>query len=101
MSNNKSSGGIGFLGLLTLVFITLKLCDVIAWSWGWVLCPLWAIPALFILISIYSIIHVALFSTPQQREQMRQIREEQNKNAGKSKWQIRMEQMQEAQKLRK
>ena len=44
MSNNtssSSSGGIGFLGLLTIVFITLKLTGVIAWSWWWVLSPFW------------------------------------------------------------
>lgn len=35
MSNNTqpaASGGIGFLGLLTIVFITLKLTGVISWS---------------------------------------------------------------------
>lgn len=31
----------GFIGILTLIFITLKLCNVIAWSWVWVLSPLW------------------------------------------------------------
>ena len=35
------TGGVGFLGLLTLVFITLKLCGVITWSWWWVLAPMW------------------------------------------------------------
>lgn len=35
------SGGIGFFGLLTIVFITLKLTGYIAWSWWWVLAPLW------------------------------------------------------------
>lgn len=39
--NNNSAGGIGFCGVLTLIFITLKLCGVIAWSWLWVLSPLW------------------------------------------------------------
>lgn len=33
--------GIGFGGILAIVFIVLKLTDVIAWSWWWVLCPLW------------------------------------------------------------
>ena len=37
----KTRGGIGFLGLLTIVFITLRLCGVIDWSWWWVLSPLW------------------------------------------------------------
>ena len=32
---------IGFLGLLALIFITLKLTGYIAWSWVWVLAPLW------------------------------------------------------------
>ena len=46
MSNSASakSSGIGFLGLLTLLFITLKLLGVTAvasWSWWWVLSPLW------------------------------------------------------------
>lgn len=38
------SGGIGFCGLLTIVFITLKLAGigpVANWSWLWVLSPLW------------------------------------------------------------
>ena len=32
---------IGFLGLLTLVFIVLKLTNYIDWTWVWVLSPLW------------------------------------------------------------
>lgn len=32
---------IGFLGLLGLVFIVLKLTNVIDWSWWWVTCPFW------------------------------------------------------------
>ncbi len=39
--NNGSSGGIGFSGTLQIVFIILKLCKVINWSWFWVLTPLW------------------------------------------------------------
>jgi hypothetical protein len=42
MSNNTStSSGISFTGLLTLLFITLKLTRDIAWSWWWVLSPIW------------------------------------------------------------
>ena len=33
--------GIGFTGLLAIVFIVLKLTGVIAWSWWWVLSPVW------------------------------------------------------------
>ena len=60
MSGNQSSaasGGVGFAGLLTLVFIVLKLCKVIAWKWVWVLSPLWISFGLGILILvIYGII---------------------------------------------
>ena len=41
MSEKKTSGGIGFIGLLTIAFIVLKLTGVISWSWGWVLAPMW------------------------------------------------------------
>lgn len=41
MSESTSGGGIGFAGVLTIVFVVLKLTDVIAWSWVWVLSPLW------------------------------------------------------------
>ena len=43
MSNESGNkNGIGFTGLLTIVFITLKLIGKIDWSWWWVLSPLWA-----------------------------------------------------------
>lgn len=38
-NSNSSGGGIGFVGLLTIVFITLKLTGFIDWSWWWVLSP--------------------------------------------------------------
>ena len=43
-------GGIGFSGLLTIVFIVLKLTGHINWSWVWVLAPLWGGIALVILM---------------------------------------------------
>jgi hypothetical protein len=50
MSNKSeaSSGGIGFCGLLAIVFITLKLMGYIAWSWVWVLAPMWVPVALVV-----------------------------------------------------
>lgn len=38
--NTTVSCGIGFTGLLTIVFIVLKLLNIINWSWWWVLAPL-------------------------------------------------------------
>jgi len=39
--NHTTSGGIGFTGLLTILFIGLKLTGYIDWSWWWVLSPIW------------------------------------------------------------
>lgn len=55
MSNsNSNSTGIGFVGLLTIAFIVLKLTKYIDWSWWWVLSPLWisTIIAIVILIGV-------------------------------------------------
>lgn len=38
-----------FFGILGLLFIALKLTGFIAWSWWWVLAPLWG-PALFVIL---------------------------------------------------
>ncbi len=59
-NNNSSSGGIGFTGLLTVAFVVLKLCGVIAWSWWWVLSPIWITILLIIAIVVLAVI-VKLF----------------------------------------
>lgn len=55
----KKSNGIGFLGVLALIFITLKLLGVITWSWMLVLAPIW-IPAFLILVVILIIFILAI-----------------------------------------
>ena len=54
MSEKSSSngGGIGFTGLLTVAFIVLKLTGVIAWSWWWVLSPIWIVFLLVIALLV-------------------------------------------------
>lgn len=42
----------GFTTLLAIAFIVLKLCNVITWSWLWVLAPLW-IP---VVIAVFAIV---------------------------------------------
>lgn len=49
-NNSSSSSGIGFAGLLTIVFIVLKLLHKIGWSWWWVVSPLWIGAALALAI---------------------------------------------------
>lgn len=59
MSNDSGSrsGGIGFVGLLQIVFIVLKLCKVIDWKWAVVLIPTWIWIGLFLIILIIAIIN--------------------------------------------
>ena len=53
-NNVTNTGGSGFLGLLTLIFITLKLTGYIAWSWWWVLAPMWM--PIAILVPVFIIV---------------------------------------------
>lgn len=53
--NSSKSGGIGFVGMLTILFIGLKLTDYISWSWLWVLSPIWIT---FLLVVVLLIIFV-------------------------------------------
>lgn len=53
MEEEKNSGvRVGFLGLLGIAFIVLKLVGVISWSWIWVLAPIWAPLALVLIIAL-------------------------------------------------
>jgi len=53
MSDSKSSNtSIGFLEVLLLVFIVLKLINVIDWSWWWVLSPLWIPVSIAVIIGV-------------------------------------------------
>lgn len=55
-----SSGGIGFAGMLTILFIGLKLCGVIAWTWWWVLSPIWISALLVVAILVIALIFILI-----------------------------------------
>lgn len=59
-SSASASGGIGFCGLLTILFIALKLLDHITWSWVWVLAPMWIGWALVLAIFAVCVIAAVL-----------------------------------------
>lgn len=50
---------LNFFSILTIVFIILKLTDVINWSWWWVLSPLW-LPVIIVLASVFIFIILLL-----------------------------------------
>jgi len=91
MSDNKSSDGLTLAGGLFLVFLTLKLCHVINWSWWWITCPLWGGIVLFIIVGLIYI-PLALYFDNRKRKKY---------GPPKSKWQERMEQMKAAQEKAK
>lgn len=54
---SSGGSGIGFCGLLTIVFITLKLTGYINWSWLWVFSPLWVpVVALVVVVALVFLI---------------------------------------------
>jgi hypothetical protein len=143
MAENSSarSGGIGFAGLLTIIFIVMKLAhigDVANWSWFMVFIPIWGTIALviggLIIYVLFKVIQ-GVVRFYQERKEMKQIAKaidagedvpshkrikfmlwmrkhkakvDEKKIMGdtpdptKSKWQLRMEEMQKQQEeLRK
>jgi hypothetical protein len=60
-SSSSSSGGIGFTGLLTVLFVGLKLTGHITWPWLWVLSPIWI--SLLIGIAILTILFIVAIVT--------------------------------------
>ena len=68
MSDQNSSGGIGFFGMLTILFIGLKLANIIEWNWWWVLSPilipitlLFIILLIGVLIGLFELIYEVIF----------------------------------------
>lgn len=63
MNENKNihiNLGGGFTGLLTIVFIVLKLCGIINWSWFWVFSPLIFSFGIGVIVVIIAIIFILL-----------------------------------------
>lgn len=56
MSSENNNQGIGVLGLLGVVFVTLKLVGVINWSWWYVTMPFWGGAVLWIAIILFVVV---------------------------------------------
>lgn len=62
MSNTTTQrGGIGFCGMLTILFIGLKLGNIVDWSWWWVLAPMW-LPLTVVVGIMLAVYGVAIFA---------------------------------------
>lgn len=56
MENQQINSAYNFIYMLTVLFIGLKLCNMIHWSWWWVLSPMWITMAFGIVLIIFSLI---------------------------------------------
>ena len=52
MSGNTTSSELGFMDVLQIIFIVLKLCGVINWSWWFVFTPLWISLAILLFVFV-------------------------------------------------
>lgn len=57
MSKQTVTGGVSAWTVLLIVFIVLKLCNLIDWSWGWVLSPLW-IPVSLVVVLVIIVLFI-------------------------------------------
>ena len=51
------SSGLGFGTILGLIFITLKLCGIIEWSWLWVVSPFW-ISGILVICAVFTLAYI-------------------------------------------
>ena len=55
------------LPALSVVFITLKLLGYIAWSWWWVLLPIYAVPGVFLVIFLLTMFGIVGYEAKTKR----------------------------------
>lgn len=55
---NTSSGGLGIVSILQIIFIVLKLTGNINWNWWWVFSPIWIPAAIFFVVFFFMFIVV-------------------------------------------
>ena len=67
-----------FLWILALIFITLKLTGYIAWSWWWVLAPLWA-GAVFVLVVVVPIVAIFFLVRSNREKVLAEAKEDQRR----------------------
>jgi len=77
-STRVSNQGIGFLGLLTIVFVIAKLTGFVAWSWWFVFLPVYVIPAVLLSVGalglgIWSLVQVVDIAA-RRRRALKQVR---------------------------
>ena len=67
-SKKQTTGGVSIFGVLTIIFVVLKLTGLITWSWVWVLAPLWIPLALILVIAFIAAIVIAVMQKEESRK---------------------------------
>jgi len=68
-SSSTSKSGIGFVGLLTIVFVIAKIAqwgEVATWSWWWVFSPVWLVAGFVCIILLFALLF-AIIAAPTKR----------------------------------
>lgn len=60
--------------ILTIIFVILKLCGVLSWSWWWVLSPLWGGFAIFIVVSVLILLFGCISATIEEKRENKKKR---------------------------
>jgi len=61
--SSESSWGMGICEVLTIVFVALKLTGNIAWSWWWVLSPIWIPIAIAVVVVVIAVVIATIVET--------------------------------------
>lgn len=64
---SSATGGVSIIGLLGVVFITLKITGYIDWSWWWVTAPFWGTWAFIAVVVLVALIIAQLSQRRPQR----------------------------------
>lgn len=67
-TSSSANGGIGFTGLLTVLFIALKLTHHVGWSWWWVLSPIWISASVTVVIVVLVLLIALVASSIKDRK---------------------------------
>lgn len=62
MTERTTSAGVSVAGVITIVFVILKLVGVISWKWVWVFSPIWLSAAFVVGIGILALVGFSIIA---------------------------------------
>lgn len=62
MTERTTDAGVSVIGVVTIVFVILKLVGVISWKWLWVFSPIWLSAAFAVGIGILALVGFSIIA---------------------------------------